>query len=144
MFDRIFKELEDTPYERHVDRERYAVDNTTALDEGIQRLKINVGGFMKGMERTVPINWMDFQIEVQEAGKTTLRMSLDKITKIAVKRGINKENVIHVLNYLNDLGVILYSPTNQELKNTVITNIHMLIGIFMKIITVVKPDDVDK
>ncbi|XP_033118739.1 uncharacterized protein LOC117118286, partial [Anneissia japonica] len=78
MFDRIFKELEETPYERHVDRERYAVDNTTALDEGIQRLKINVGGFMKGMERTVPINWMDFQIEVQEAGKTTLRMSLDK------------------------------------------------------------------
>ncbi|XP_033127993.1 uncharacterized protein LOC117125574 [Anneissia japonica] len=144
MFDRIFKELEGTPYERHVDRERYAVDNTTALDEGIQRLKRNVGGFMKAMARTVPINWMDFQIEVQEAGKTTLRMSLDKITKIAVKCGINKENVIHVLNYLNDVGIILYSPTNKKLENTVITNIHMLIGIFMKIITVVKPDDVDK
>ncbi|XP_033107153.1 uncharacterized protein LOC117109036 [Anneissia japonica] len=144
MFDRIFKELDGTPYERHVDRERYAVDNTTALDEGIQRLKINVGGFMKGMARTVPINWMDFKIEVQEAGKTTLRMSLDKITKIAVKCGINKENVIHVLNYLNDVGIILYSPTNKKLENTVITNIHMLIGIFMKIITVVKPDDVDK
>ncbi|XP_033112603.1 uncharacterized protein LOC117113394, partial [Anneissia japonica] len=79
MFDRIFKELEGTPYERHVDRERYAVDNTTSLDEGIQRLKRNVGGFMKAMARTVPINWMDFQIEVQEAGKTTLRMSLDKV-----------------------------------------------------------------
>ncbi|XP_033112951.1 uncharacterized protein LOC117113653, partial [Anneissia japonica] len=76
---KILEELKGTPYERHVDREMYAVDNTTALDEGIQRLKRNVGGFMKSMARTVPINWMDFQIEVQEAGKTTLRMSLDKV-----------------------------------------------------------------
>ncbi|XP_033112553.1 uncharacterized protein LOC117113353 [Anneissia japonica] len=139
---KILEELKGKPYERHVDREMYAVDNTTALDEGIERLKIKVGGFMKSMARTVPINWMDFQIEVQEAGKTTLRMSLDKIAKIADQCGINEDNVIHVLNYLNDLGIILYSPTNKKLKNTVIINIHMLIGIFMKIITVVEPDDV--
>ncbi|XP_033101203.1 uncharacterized protein LOC117104465 [Anneissia japonica] len=114
------------------------------MDEGIQRLKTNVGGYMKSMAKTVPINWVDFQTKVQEAGKTTMHMSLYKITKIAVDCGINENNVIHVLNYLNDVGIILYSPTNKKLENTVITNIHMLIGIFMKIITVVKPDDVDK
>ncbi|XP_033123161.1 uncharacterized protein LOC117121883 [Anneissia japonica] len=144
IFDRILKAIEGEPYERHVDRERYAVDNTTALDEGIQRLKRNVGGFMKAMARTVPIKWVEFQIKVLEIGKTTLGMSLDEITKIADQCGINEDKVIHVLNYLNDIGVILYSATNKKLKNTVITKIHALIKIFMKIITVVEPDDVDK
>ncbi|XP_033112517.1 probable serine/threonine-protein kinase pats1 [Anneissia japonica] len=143
-FRRIFKEIEDTPYESHVDRNMYAVANNAKMDEGIERLKTNVGGYMKSMAKTIPISWVDFQTKVQEAGKTTMHMSLYKITKIAVDCGINEENVIHVLNYLNDVGIILYSPTNQKLKNTVITNIHMLIGIFMKIVTVMKPVDVDK
>ncbi|XP_033117996.1 uncharacterized protein LOC117117711 [Anneissia japonica] len=144
IFDRIFKEINGEPYEVHVDLERYAVDNTAELDGDIERLKTNVGGYMKAMARTVPIKWVDFQTKIQEAGKNTLRMSFDKMAKIAFQCGINKENFIHVLIYLNDIGIILYSPNNKKLQNTVITNIHMLIGIFMKIITVVKPDDVDK
>ncbi|XP_033127096.1 uncharacterized protein LOC117124873, partial [Anneissia japonica] len=122
----------------------YAVANNAKMDEEIERLKSNVGAYMKAMARTVPISWVDFQTKVQEAGKTTMRMSLKKVTEIAVECGIKEENLIYVLNYLNDLGVILYSPTNKKLKNTVITNIHMLIGVFMKIITDVEPGDADK
>ncbi|XP_033114238.1 uncharacterized protein LOC117114654 [Anneissia japonica] len=143
-FRRIFEEIEDTPYESHVDPNMYAVDNTAEFDEGIERLKKNVGSYMKAMERTMPIKWMDLQNKLQEVGKTTLRMSLDKITKIAADCDINEKDLIHVLNYLNDVGIILYSPTNKKLKNTVITNIHMLIGILMKIIADVEPDDGDK
>ncbi|XP_033115239.1 uncharacterized protein LOC117115508, partial [Anneissia japonica] len=122
----------------------YAVANNAKMDEGIEQLKTNVGGYMKAMAKTVPIKWVEFQTKVQEAGKTTMHMSLNEITKIAVDCGINEDNVIHVLNYLNDVGIILYSPTNKKLENTVIINIHMLIGIFMKVITVVKPNDVVK
>ncbi|XP_033109294.1 uncharacterized protein LOC117110639 [Anneissia japonica] len=122
----------------------YAVDNTAEYDEEIEKLKQNVGGYMKDMARTVPINWVEFQVKVLELGKTTLRMALDKIIVIAVECGINKEQAIHVITYLNDLGIILYLPNNKRLKNTVITNIQMLIGIFVKIITIVKSDDVDK
>ncbi|XP_033111333.1 uncharacterized protein LOC117112366 isoform X1 [Anneissia japonica] len=143
-FRRIFKEIEDTPFESHVDRHMYAVANNAKMDEGIERLKSNVGAYMKAMAKTVPLTWVDFQTKVQEAGKTTMRMSLNKVTKIAVECGIKEENLIYVLNYLNDLGVILYSPTNKKLENTVITNIHMLIGVFMKIITDVEPGDADK
>ncbi|XP_033126317.1 uncharacterized protein LOC117124264, partial [Anneissia japonica] len=121
----------------------YAVDNTAKFDDGIKSLKKNVGSYMKAMARTVPLNWVEFQIKLQDVGKTTLRMSIDKIKKIAVECDVNEKNIIHVLNYLNDLGTILYLPTNKNLENTVITNIRMLIGIFMKIITV-KPDGVNK
>ncbi|XP_033097638.1 uncharacterized protein LOC117101718, partial [Anneissia japonica] len=144
VYGRIFEAIRGQPYESHVDTEMYAVDNTAASDEGIAKLKTNVGGFMNAMATRVPIKWVVFQNIIQEIGKTTLCMSLDKITKIASECLISQENVMHVLTYLNDIGIIFYSSTNKRLKNVVITNIHMLIGIFMKIITDVKPDGFDE
>ncbi|XP_033103230.1 probable serine/threonine-protein kinase roco4 [Anneissia japonica] len=135
IFKIIFEEIKGMPFELHVDRTMYAVDNTSANDKGIEELKKNLGGYTKQMAKTVPTKWVDFQSKIQEVGKTTLRMSLDEVNEIAVDCGIPNENTIHILNYLNDCGIIMYSPTNIKLKNTVITNVHMLIEIFTKVIT---------
>ncbi|XP_033097336.1 uncharacterized protein LOC117101475, partial [Anneissia japonica] len=135
IFKIIFEVIKGMPFEVHVDRTMYAVDNTSANDKGIEELKKNLGGYTKQMAKTVPTKWVDFQSKIQEVGKTTLRMSLDEVTKIAVDCGIQNENTIHILNYSNDCGIIMYSPTNIKLKNTVITNVHMLIEIFTKVIT---------
>ncbi|XP_033115200.1 uncharacterized protein LOC117115453 [Anneissia japonica] len=143
-FKKIFNEIEGTAYEKHVDRTMYAVDNTRHKDKGIEKLKTNVGGYMKAMARTVPTNWVEFQAQVQEVGKERLRLSLDEITNIAAKCGIAKHMLITVLDYLNDTGIILYSKTNETLKNTVIINLRMMIDFLTKIITVVTPDDIDK
>ncbi|XP_033122188.1 uncharacterized protein LOC117121184 [Anneissia japonica] len=135
IFKIIFEEINGMPFEIHVDRTMYAVDNTSANDKGIEELKKNLGGYTKQMAKTVPTKWVDFQSKIQEVGKTTLRMSLDEVTQIAVDCGIPNENTIHILNYLNDCGIIMYWPTNIKLKNTVITNVYMLIEIFTKVIT---------
>ncbi|XP_033102654.1 uncharacterized protein LOC117105582 [Anneissia japonica] len=144
MYQTIFDAIKDTAYETHVDRTIYAVDNTAKMDEGIEKLKKNVMDYMKAMARTVPTNWVDFQSKVQELAKTKLRVSLEEITSVAAECGIAKDTIITVLDYLNDTGIILYSKTNEKLKNTVITNLHMMIDFLTKIITVVKPDDIDK
>ncbi|XP_033097339.1 probable serine/threonine-protein kinase roco4 [Anneissia japonica] len=134
IFKIIFEEIKGMPFELHVDRTMYFVDNTSANDKGIEELKKNIGGYTKQMAKTVPTKWVDFQSKIQEVGKTTLRMSLDEVNEIAVDYGIPNENTIHILNYLSDCGIIMYSPTNMKLKNTVITNVHMLIEIFTKVI----------
>ncbi|XP_033120916.1 uncharacterized protein LOC117120025, partial [Anneissia japonica] len=144
MFHTIFDAIKGTAYETHVDRTIYAVDNTAKMDEGIETLKKNVGGYMKAMARTVPTSWVDFQSKVQELGKTRLRVSLDEITSVATECGISKSTLTTVLDYLNDTGIVLYSKTNEKLKNTVITNLRMMIDFLTKIITVVTPDDIDK
>ncbi|XP_033106033.1 uncharacterized protein LOC117108180 [Anneissia japonica] len=144
MYQTIFDAIKDTAYETHVDRTIYAVDNTAKMDEGIEKLKKNVMGYMKAMARTVPTNWVDFQSKVQELAKTKLRVSLEEITAVAAECGIAKDTITTVLDYLNDTGILLYSKTNEKLKNTVITNLHMMIDFLTKIITVVKPDDIDK
>ncbi|XP_033103307.1 uncharacterized protein LOC117106076 [Anneissia japonica] len=135
IFKIIFEEIKGMPFERHVDRTMYAVDNTSANDKGIEELKKNLGGYTKQMAKKVPTKWVDFQSKIQEVGKTTLRMSLDEVTEIANDCGIPNENIIHILNYLSDCGIIMYSPTNIKLKNTVITNVLMLIEVFTKVIT---------
>ncbi|XP_033107455.1 uncharacterized protein LOC117109294 [Anneissia japonica] len=143
MYQTIFDAIKGTAYETHVDRTMYAVDNTAKIDEGIEKLKTNVGGYMKAMARTVPTNWVDFQSKVQELGKRKLRVSLEEITTVAIECGIAEDKLTTVLDYLNDTGTILYSKTNEKLKNTVITNLHMMIDFLTKIITVVKPNDID-
>ncbi|XP_033099757.1 uncharacterized protein LOC117103326 [Anneissia japonica] len=79
-FKRIFDEIEGTPYESHVDREMYVVDNTVAMDEGIEKLKKNVGKYMKATAKPIPTTWVDFQSKVQDVGKTRLCVSLDEVT----------------------------------------------------------------
>ncbi|XP_033112467.1 uncharacterized protein LOC117113280 isoform X2 [Anneissia japonica] len=143
-FKRIFDEVKGTPYESHVDREMYVVDNTVRMDEGIEKLKKNIGGYMKTTAKPIPTTWVDFQSKVQDVGKTRLHVSLDEVAEIASECGISKTTLNTVLDYLNDTGIILYSKTNEKLKYTVITNLRMMIDLLTKIITVVKPDDIDR
>ncbi|XP_033112389.1 probable serine/threonine-protein kinase qkgA [Anneissia japonica] len=145
QFKIIFNEIKGTPYEGHVVREMYAIDNKFPLKSVmLKTLKQDVGGFLKAMPKTIPLKWLDFQSQIQEIGRTAIRMTYVKVCEVATKCGISVENLIHILNYLHDLGIILYFENNRILRHTVITNPRKLIEIFKKIITVVEPYDSDK
>ncbi|XP_033125549.1 uncharacterized protein LOC117123655 [Anneissia japonica] len=107
-------------------------------------LKQDVGGFLKAMPKTIPLKWLKLQHMLQENGRTALRMTHDEVCAVATKCGISVKNLIHTLNYLHDLGIILYFENNRLLKHTVITNPRKLIDILKKIITVVEPHDSEK
>ncbi|XP_033121382.1 uncharacterized protein LOC117120467 [Anneissia japonica] len=141
----IFEEIKGTPYECHVVRKMYAIDNKyPSQNDMLQTLKQDVGGFLKSMPKTIPLKWLEFQRILQEIGKDVLRMSYAQVCEVASKCGISVKSLIHTLNYLHDLGIILYFENHRLLKDTVITNPRKLIDIFRKIITVVEPDDIDK
>ncbi|XP_033113205.1 uncharacterized protein LOC117113862 isoform X1 [Anneissia japonica] len=145
QFGIIFEEIKCTPYECHVVRKMYAIDNKfPTQSEMLTTLKQDVGGFLKAMPKTIPLKWLEFQHILQENGRTAVRMSYSKVCEVATSCGISVKNLIHTLNYLHDLGIILYFENNKLLKDTVITNPRKLIDIFRKIITVVEPDDIDK
>ncbi|XP_033116369.1 uncharacterized protein LOC117116441, partial [Anneissia japonica] len=145
QFAKIFEEIQGTPYECHVVRKMYAIDNKFPTQSNmLTTLKQDVGGFLKAMPKTIPLKWLEFQRILQENGRTEVRMSYSKVCEVATSCGISVKNLIHTLNYLHDLGIILYFENNKLLKDTVITNPRKLIDIFRKIITVVEPDDSDK
>ncbi|XP_033105939.1 uncharacterized protein LOC117108102 [Anneissia japonica] len=145
QFGIIFDEIEGTPYECHVVRKMYAIDNKFPLKSVmLKTLKQDVGGFLKAMPKTIPLTWLNFQSKIQEIGRTAIRMTYVEVCEVATKCGISVDNLIHTLNYLHDLGIILYFENNKLLKHTVIINPRKLSDIFRKIITVVEPNDHDK
>ncbi|XP_033107194.1 uncharacterized protein LOC117109067 [Anneissia japonica] len=145
QFGIIFEAIKGTPYECHVVRKIYAIDNKSQIQsEMLITLKQDVGGFLKAMPKTIPLKWLEFQRILQENGRTAVRMTHDEVCAVATKCGISVKNLIHTLNYLHDLGIILYFENNRLLKHTVITNPRKLIDIFKKIITVVEPHDSEK
>ncbi|XP_071964214.1 uncharacterized protein [Antedon mediterranea] len=139
MFMQMFDAMKGMPYAKHVDREMYMVDNTVKSHEGIIKLKRNVGRHMKEMVRKVPVKWVELQEKLQIIGKTRLSITLTEVSEIATQCNISKHVLTTVIMYLNDTGIILYTGTNEKLRNIVITNLLWMIKILTKVITVVTP-----
>ncbi|XP_071945904.1 uncharacterized protein [Antedon mediterranea] len=139
MYKKMFDKMEGMPYAHHVDREMYMVDNTMKSPEGITKLKRNVGRYMKEMVREVPVKWVNLQESLQRIGETKLCITFDEVSRIGTECEISKEGLATAIEYMNDIGIILHSSTNKKLKNTVITDLQMMIQMVTKVITVVKP-----
>ncbi|XP_071944744.1 probable serine/threonine-protein kinase pats1 [Antedon mediterranea] len=139
MYKKMFDKMEGMPYAHHVDREMYMVDNTMKSPEGITKLKRNVGGYMKEMVREVPVKWVNLQESLQRIGETKLCITFEEVSRIGTECEISKEGLATAIEYMNDIGIILHSSTNKKLKNTVITDLKMMIQMVTKVITVVKP-----
>ncbi|XP_071944294.1 uncharacterized protein [Antedon mediterranea] len=135
----MFDKMEGMPYAHHVDREMYMVDNTMKSPEGITKLKQNVGRYMKEMVREVPVKWVNLQESLQRIGETKLCITFEEVSKIGTEWEISEEGLATAIEYMNDIGIILYSSSNEKLKNTVITDLQMMIQMVTKVITVVKP-----
>ncbi|XP_033120735.1 uncharacterized protein LOC117119863 [Anneissia japonica] len=143
QFGIIFERIKGTPYESHVKRTIYAIDNKFASQsEVVDELKRVVDGFLTTMHETIPLRWLKFQQILQEIGRTTMCKTYDEVCKVAHECEIYKKDSIRtLLNYLHDLGIILFFENHKLLKHTVITNPRKLIDFLRKIITVVKPVD---
>ncbi|XP_071943908.1 uncharacterized protein [Antedon mediterranea] len=139
MYKKMFDKMEGMPYAHHVDREMYMVDNTMKSPEGITKLKRNVGRYMKEMVREVPVKWVNLQESLQRIGETELCITFEEVSRIGTQCEISEEGLDTAIEYMNDIGIILHSSTNKELKNTVITDLKMMIQMVTKVITVVKP-----
>ncbi|XP_071945430.1 uncharacterized protein [Antedon mediterranea] len=143
QFNTLFQEIEDTPYECHVIRKCYTIDNKYPLesDTMLNSLKHDVSGFLKAFPKQIPLKWLQLQRWIKEIGKTKVRIPYHDVFKAAAEYGITPENLIHTLQYMHDIGTVLYFAKHQLLKDTVITSPRKLITILKRIITYVKPGD---
>ncbi|XP_071964213.1 uncharacterized protein [Antedon mediterranea] len=139
MFMQMFDAMKGMPYAKHVDREMYMVDNTLKSHEGIEKLKRNVGRYMKAMVEKVPVKWVNLQEKLQIIGKTRLYITLKEVSEMATQCGISEHVLTTVITYLNDTGIIMYTRNNEKLRDIVITNLCWMIQILTKVITVVTP-----
>ncbi|XP_033100564.1 uncharacterized protein LOC117104024 [Anneissia japonica] len=134
QFKILFQEIKGTPYERYVVRKMYLIDNEKTL-------KQDICGFLKAMLNTIPLTWHKLQRLLQEMGRKAMHVHYNEVCKAATKCGILQENLIHALNYLHDLGIVMYFQQNRKLRDTVVINPWKVNNITEKLITAVKTDD---
>ncbi|XP_033106856.1 probable serine/threonine-protein kinase pats1, partial [Anneissia japonica] len=141
-FDKIEKALMGKPYEKHVYTEYFDIENNRSeVDGNIAKLKKVLDHLMTALDKPIPLKWMRFRSEIHKLKDTTVVCPLKKVKELAAKFGINEENQQSVLlNFLYDLGEIIYMPDNKVLQEYVVLNPMHFVEMVTTVITVKQPN----
>ncbi|XP_033118018.1 uncharacterized protein LOC117117730 [Anneissia japonica] len=140
-FDKIKRALAGTPYESHVFPRYFCVENSSPNDENIAELKKELEKLMKKMNKTIPLSWVHFQSEIQKLSEEKVICPLEEVKSIAANCGILDDKAqLALLDYLYDLGEIVFIRTIEALQNVVVVNPLSLVGYSKAVFTVVIPE----
>ncbi|XP_071947397.1 uncharacterized protein [Antedon mediterranea] len=148
--EKAFKIIQDVlktkPYGNHVYHKYFAIENSQpTTDKSFSDLKQVIDELMKALEKPFPLKWMRFRCDLHDLrGKKQPSFSLCPLEEIKIlksKNGIvEKEKYKSVLlNFLYDLGEIVYMPDNKLLRDKVVLDPLRLVEIVTKFVTVVPP-----
>ncbi|XP_071948733.1 uncharacterized protein [Antedon mediterranea] len=147
--EKAFKIIQDVlktkPYGNHVYHKYFAIENSQpTTDKSFSDLKQVIDTLMKALEKPFPLKWMRFRCDLHDLrGKKQPSFSLCPLKEIKIltsKNGIVEEkNKSVLLNYLYDLGEIVYMPDNKLLRDKVVLDPMRLVEIVTKFVTVVPP-----
>ncbi|XP_071947399.1 uncharacterized protein [Antedon mediterranea] len=147
--EKVFKIIQDVlktkPYGNHVYHKYFAIENSQpTTDKSFSDLKQVIDTLMKALEQPFPLKWMRFRCDLHDLrGKKQPSFSLCPLKEIKIltsKNGIVEEkNKSVLLNFLYDLGEIVYMPDNKLLRDKVVLDPMRLVEIVTKFVTVVPP-----
>ena len=140
----IFGDLRAKPYGAHL-FDAFCVDNTKSGTESeckeIMRLRDNVHVVSKELPHVteaIPIKWLKYEKALRALKESDYKfISLVTAKEISSKDcNINDNEIQTVLNFLNDLRVLIHFDDSPELSELVFLDIQWLIDVFKNVITV--------
>ncbi|XP_071950313.1 probable serine/threonine-protein kinase pats1 [Antedon mediterranea] len=141
LLKKIDEALIGKPYQKHVHR-MFAVENSEATtDKSFDDLKKEINKLMNQLRKIIPLKWMRFRCEIYNLRVEKLICTLEEVKVLARKSGILDENQQSaLLNFLYDLGDIIYMPDNESLKDEVVVDPMGLVKVITAFVTVIPPD----
>ena len=115
------------------------VDNTSsgqgeAEDPSLQALREAVVRFTeKKLVLKTPFRWILFQKAIQDHSKKCNVISLEEARTIGAACNIPPENVHHVLMFYHELGVLLFYPQIDGMKNKIVINPNYIVDALKEI-----------
>ncbi|XP_071950575.1 uncharacterized protein [Antedon mediterranea] len=91
------------------------------------------------MIRTLPIKWLQVQQEIQGLKRNFIYIPTAKIFDLLNNCRVTKDHRV-LLEYLHDIGEILYYPDDNNLKDIIVIDLMRLVDVFKTIITVKDPE----
>ncbi|XP_071948791.1 uncharacterized protein [Antedon mediterranea] len=145
---KAFKQIRDAlkhkVYEKHVYRQYFAVENSQeTTDKNFSNLKQVIDDLMTALEKEVPLKWMRFRCDLHDLRrkKHFSLCPVEELKMLASKNGIaDEKQQSFLLNFLYDLGEIVYRPDNKLLKDKAVLDPMQLVEIVTAFVTVIPPE----
>ncbi|XP_071948735.1 uncharacterized protein [Antedon mediterranea] len=145
VFKKLRTALKEKLYEEHVYHRYFAIENSKeTTDESFSELKKVIDEFMSDLEKPVPLKWMRFRCGIHNLRreKHFSLCPVEELKTLASENGIADEKQQSILlNFLYDLGEIVYRPDNKLLKDQGVLDPMKLVEIFTAFVTVIPPED---
>ncbi|XP_071948759.1 uncharacterized protein [Antedon mediterranea] len=129
----------------HVYNTYFAIENSKeTTDESFSKLKKVIDELMETLERPVPLKWMRFRCDIHKLRreKHFSLCHVEELKKLASKNGIaDEKQQSTLLNFLYDLGEIVYRPDNKLLEDKAVLDPMRLVKIVTAFVTVIKQED---
>ncbi|XP_033122929.1 uncharacterized protein LOC117121747 isoform X1 [Anneissia japonica] len=91
------------------------------------------------MVRKLPLKWLLVLQEIQKLKVKHIYLPTKKVIALVERCGVKQDAQRVLLEYLHDLGEILYFPDDKALRDIVVLDVMKLVDMFKTIITVIDP-----
>ncbi|XP_071952373.1 uncharacterized protein [Antedon mediterranea] len=139
---KIWEALKDKPYETMVCSTIFTIENSVPFEQSnASAIMKQILDLSKKMIRTLPIKWLRVQQEIHSR-KKHIYLPTSEIQDEVLKE-VCKVTEGHkvLLEYLHDIGVILYYPDDEALRDIIVVDLMQLVDMFKTIITVIDNKD---
>ncbi|XP_071944765.1 uncharacterized protein [Antedon mediterranea] len=135
----IWEALKGKPYWDMVYQgELFTIENSVPFEKsGASKIILQIQKFVQMMIRTLPIKWLQVMQEIQQLRKDKLYLPTSEINDLLVRCKITNNEVL--LEYLHDIGEILFYPDDKILKEIIVIDLMGVVDKFKTIITVIDP-----
>ncbi|XP_033109215.1 uncharacterized protein LOC117110565 [Anneissia japonica] len=139
IFDKIRKALEGKPYESMVSS-FFAIENSLPFARSnASNIMEQILKFAKKMVRKLPLKWLLVQQEIQKLKEKHIYLPTKEVITLVERCWVKQDAQRVLLEYLHDLGEILYFPDDEALKNIIVLDLIQLVDMFKIIITIIDP-----
>ncbi|XP_033109715.1 uncharacterized protein LOC117110972 isoform X3 [Anneissia japonica] len=140
IFNKIRKALEGKPYEALVFPTFFAIENSLPFAKSnASNIMDQILKFAKKMVRKLPLKWLLVQQEIQKLKVKHIYLPTKKVIALVERCGVKQDAQRVLLEYLHDLGEILYFPDDKALRDIIVLDVMQLVDMLKTIITVIDP-----
>ncbi|XP_071948804.1 uncharacterized protein [Antedon mediterranea] len=143
-FKMIRDAIKQKEFQKNVYNVYFAVENSQeTTDKSFSDLRKVIDDLMTALEKEVPLKWMRFRCDLHDLRrkKHFSLCPVEELKMLASKNGIaDEKKQSFLLNFLYDLGEIVYRPDNKLLKDKAVLDPMQLVEIVTAFVTVIPPE----
>ncbi|XP_033111220.1 uncharacterized protein LOC117112257 [Anneissia japonica] len=116
----------------------FAIENSLSFAESnASNIMNQILKFAEKLVKRLPLKWLRVQQEIQKLKEKHIYLPTNEVIALVDQCGVKQEGQKVLLEYLHDLGEILYFPDDEALKDNIVLDSVRIVDMLKTIITVI-------